>query len=259
MIGLIILNILAFTFETVDSVALNNRTYFNDFESFSAIIFTIEYGLRLWTCDLIQPKFRAPVLGRLKFAMTPMAIVDFISILPYWLFFFFHDLVFIKWIHFLRLARLLKIGRYSESMRTLGHVLQAKGGDLLTALFMVFLLLVISSSAIYYTERVAQPDIFSSIPASMWWSVITLTSVGYGDAYPVTPLGRLIGGMIAVLGLGLVALPTGILASGYTDEIRKKRMQQRSNCPHCGADLNSKPASHSVSLPEHHEASNGRS
>lgn len=243
-IVLIYLNVLAFTFETVDSISIPYKSYFNDFETFSVMIFTIEYLVRIWTCTL-DNRYHHPVLGRLKFAFTPLSIVDLISIFPYYLFLFFPNLVFIRELHLLRLARLLKIGRYSESMRTLGRVIASKREDLFSTLFTVFTLLTISSSLMYFVEHAAQPDRYPNIPASMWWAIITLTSVGYGDVSPVTPLGKILGGTIAVLGLGLVALPTGIIASGFAEEVEKKRAKQRRNqpqiyprqCPHCGGDL----------------------
>lgn len=244
MIVLIYLNVLAFTFETVDSISIPYKSYFNDFETFSVMIFTLEYLVRLWTCTL-DDRYRHPILGRFKFALTPLSIVDFISIFPYYLFLFFPNLVFIRELHLLRLARLFKIGRYSESMRTLGRVIASKREDLFSTLSTVFALLMISSSLMYFAEHAAQPDRYPNIPASMWWGIITLTSVGYGDVAPVTPVGKLLGGIIAVLGLGLVALPTGIIASGFAEEVEKKRAKQRQKqlqaqprrCPHCGGDL----------------------
>lgn len=231
MIALISLNVVAFAFETVYSISIPYKSHFNNFETFSAIVFTVEYGLRLWTCTL-QRGYRHPLWGRIKFALMPLSIIDILSILPFFLFMFFPNLVFIREIHLLRLARLLKIGRYSESIRTLGNVIKSKRDDLLSAIFTVFTLLMVSASLVYFAEHASQPELFSSIPASMWWSVVTLTSVGYGDVYPITPLGKLLGGVIAVLGLGLVALPTGILASGFAEEVQRKRTQP--TCPHCG-------------------------
>jgi len=236
MIGLICLNVLAFTFETVDEISIPYKSYFVDFETISVAIFTTEYLLRMWTCTLDEP-FRNPFWGRLRFILTPLSMIDFISILPYYVFILFPDAVFIHELHLLRLARLLKIGRYSKAMRTLGRVIITKRESLFSALFTVFSLLMISSSLIYYVEHDAQPDRFPNIPASMWWAIITLTTVGYGDIYPVTPLGKILGGGIAMLGLGLVALPAGIIASGFTEEVEKKRMKKSLVCPHCGGDL----------------------
>ena len=234
MIGLISLNVVAFAFETVNSVSIPYKSYFNNFETFSAVVFTVEYALRLWTCTL-ERGFRHFLWGRIKFVVMPLSIIDLLSILPFYLFIFFPNLVFIREIHLLRLARLLKIGRYSESMRTLAKVVATKRQDLLSAMFTVFTLLMISSSLVYFFEHASQPDLFPNIPASMWWAVVTLTSVGYGDVYPITPIGKLLGGVIAVLGLGLVALPTGILASGFAEQVQQKREQPV--CPHCGKQL----------------------
>ena len=236
MIVLICLNILAFAFETVDEISIPYKSYFVDFETLSVVIFTIEYLLRLWTCTL-EPAFRHPIRGRLQFVVTPLSLIDFISILPYYLFMLFPSTVFIHELHLLRLARLLKIGRYSKAMRTLGRVIEAKRESLFSALFTVFSLLMVASSLIYYVEHAAQPDRFPNIPASMWWAVITLTTVGYGDVYPVTPLGKILAGCIAVMGLGLVALPAGIVASGFTEEVEKKRSKQTIICPHCGEEI----------------------
>jgi len=234
MIALISLNTVAFAFETVYAISIPYKSYFNNFETFSVIIFTIEYAMRFWTCNL-ERKYRHPVWGRIKFVFRPLSLIDLLSILPYYLFVFFPNLVFIREIHLLRLARLFKIGRYSESMRTLGKVVSAKRHDLWSATFTVFTLLMVSASLVYFVEHASQPELFSSIPASMWWSVVTLTSVGYGDVYPITPFGKLLGGVISVLGLGLVALPTGILASGFAEEVQRKRTNP--TCPHCGKHL----------------------
>ena len=234
MIALISLNTVAFAFETVYAISIPYKSYFNNFETFSVVIFTTEYCLRLWTCTLDR-KYRNPFWGRVKFVFRPLSLIDLLSILPYYLFVFFPNLVFIREIHLLRLARLLKIGRYSESMRTLGKVVSAKRHDLWSATFTVFTLLMVSASLVYFVEHASQPELFSSIPASMWWSVVTLTSVGYGDVYPITPFGKLLGGVISVLGLGLVALPTGILASGFAEEVQRKRSNP--TCPHCGKHL----------------------
>ena len=234
MIGLISLNVMAFAFETVYSISIPYKSYFNSFETFSVGIFTIEYCLRLWSCTF-ERQYRHPIWGRVKFMFQPLSAIDLLAILPYYLFVFFPNLVFVREIHLLRLARLLKIGRYSSSMRTLGKVISSKRHDLLSATFTVFTLLMISASLVYFAEHASQPELFPNIPASMWWSVVTLTSVGYGDVYPITAMGKLLGGIISVLGLGLVALPTGILASGFAEEVQHKRSNRI--CPHCGKHL----------------------
>ena len=234
MVALISLNVIAFAFETVYAISIPYKSYFNDFETISVAIFTVEYCLRLWSCTF-ERQYRHPIWGRLKFMFQPLSAIDLLAILPYYLFVFFPNLVFVREIHLLRLARLLKIGRYSSSMRTLGKVIGSKRQDLLSATFTVFTLLMISASLVYFAEHASQPELFPNIPASMWWSVVTLTSVGYGDVYPITAMGKLLGGIISVLGLGLVALPTGILASGFAEEVQHKRSNR--TCPHCGKIL----------------------
>ena len=135
------------------------------------------------------------------------------------------------------MLRVLKLGRYSKSLTLLGRVLKAKTADLLTSVFGLSLLLVITSSVMYYVEHPAQPESFSSIPASMWWSVSTLTTVGYGDMLPVTVLGKVAASIIAVLGVGLFALPAGILASGFSDEKERRRAADASSPPRCGQPI----------------------
>ena len=130
------------------------------------------------------------------------------------------------------------MGRYTESFKTFGNVLRAKKEDLDVTVFSVLILLQVASSLMYYAEHSAQPERFSSIPAAMWWGVTTLTTLGYGDIYPVTVLGKILGAVIALLGIGLFALPAGILASGFAEEIQKKRQTQRT-CPHCGKEIES--------------------
>jgi voltage-gated potassium channel len=132
--------------------------------------------------------------------------------------------------------RVAKLARYSTSLQLVGKVVQAKKHELSVTLFVLFLMLVIASCLIYYAEHEAQPDVFSSIPAAMWWGVATLTTVGYGDAYPVTATGKLIASIMAVLGVGMFALPAGILGGGFMEAVQQRRDAPR-QCPHCGADL----------------------
>lgn len=229
-------NVTAVILETVKSLSVRYILLFRGFEVFSVIAFTVEYGLRLWSCTT-DKKFDSPVLGRIRFAITPLALVDLAAILPFYLPMIFHaDLRFIRAIRLFRLFRIFKLGRYSESMKTFGNVLKAKKEELFITIFVVFILLIIASSLMYFIENVAQPEVFSSIPAAMWWGVATLTTVGYGDVYPVTPLGKVLGAIIAILGIGMFALPAGILGSGFVEEIQKRQKRQEI-CPHCGKNI----------------------
>lgn len=217
---LIFLDIAAFVLAT--SEPLNQRYYwlFKGIVTFSTIVFTIEYGLRLWLCT-VERQYRHPIWGRVRYAFTPMAIIDFISTFPFYLLLVFHNLAFLKTLRLLRLARILKIGRHSKSVRSLVRVIISKQEELFITLSIISFLLIIASSLMYFAEHEAQPEAFSSIPAAMWWGVITLTTVGYGDIYPVTVVGKLLGASLACFGIGVFVLPAGIVASSFVAEVSK--------------------------------------
>ena len=231
IITLIIVNTAAQILETVDSVYNAAPWFFPILEIASMIIFTVEYLLRIWSCTS-EPHYSHPFLGRLRFAFTPLLIIDLLALLP-----FFLPFLGLEDLRSLRALRLLawaaRLGRYFEGIRTLGKVLQSKAMELATVVIVLAVMLVLASSMMFYAEHRAQPDAFASIPEAMWWSIITLTTVGYGDVSPVTPLGKVMAGIIAVMGIGMFALPAGILGSGFLDEIQKRNQEAR-YCPHCG-------------------------
>jgi voltage-gated potassium channel len=236
IIGLILLNVAAVVMETVDWLYLRYASVFNAFEIFSVAVFTVEYILRVWSCTA-KPEFRDRVRGRLRFMATPLALIDLMAVLPFYLPFVFPDLRFMRALRLFRLFRVLKLARYSASLKTFADVLKLKKEEMLLMLFAILILLVVSSSLMYNAEHEAQPDAFASIPSAMWWGIVTLATVGYGDVYPVTPWGRLIGSIVVILGIGLFALPTGVLASGFAEVLAKRREEQKKAgmvCPHCG-------------------------
>lgn len=235
-ITLIFLNVIAVILQTVKGLSSHYRLFFHTFEVFSIWVFTIEYLLRLWTCTTSN-RFQGPIGGRIRFALTPLALVDLMAILPFYLPMVIpFDLRFIRAVRLFRLFRLFKMGRYSESFKTFGKVLKEKKEELLMTVFVLLILLVVASSLMYFIENGAQPEVFSSIPAAMWWGIATLTTVGYGDIFPITPAGKLLGAIIAIIGIGMFALPAGILGSGFVEEIQRKRRKQRI-CPHCGRNI----------------------
>ncbi|MDH5698095.1 MAG: ion transporter [Nitrosopumilus sp.] len=236
IITLIAVNVLVVIIETEESVLDEYGYLFTPFEVFSIIIFTAEYVGRIIVCKL-NPTYNNSKFGFIRFMFSPMMLVDLSAILPFFLPFVVTDTRFIRIIRLLRLFRLFKLARYSDPMQTLGEVFKSKAGDLAVAFFILFIVLIFASSLMYYAEHEAQPEIFSSIPASMWWGVITLTTIGYGDAYPVTIAGKIIGGGVAILGIAVYAIPTGIMASAFTEELRKKRDESKNTCPHCGKDI----------------------
>lgn len=238
LMGLILLNVAAVILETVEELATRYHVLFHSLELFSVAVFTVEYLLRLWVCTL-DPKFQGRIAGRIRYALTPMALVDLIAILPFFLPMVLPlDLRIVRLLRLFRLFRLFKLARYVESLRTLDDALRAKKEELVISLIMLLVLLLFSSSLMYLVESEAQPDKFNSIPATMWWSVATLTTVGYGDVFPTTPLGKLLGAFIAVLGIGVFALPTGILATGFAEALqRRHRASATIRCPHCGHEI----------------------
>lgn len=236
IVSLIIINVLFVMLETEESVLDEYGYFFTPFEIFSVIVFTAEYAGRIIVCKM-NPKYGNARYAVLRVVVSPMMLIDLAAILPFFLPFVVVDLRFIRIIRLLRIFRLFKLARYSDSMHTLGAVFRAKAGDLSVAFFILFIVLIFASSLMYYAEHEAQPDVFSSIPASMWWGIVTLTTIGYGDTYPVTFMGKIVASGVAILGIAVYAIPTGIMASAFTEERRKKRQNGYNKCPHCGKDL----------------------
>lgn len=235
MLILISLNVAASILETNAELYSRYNISFDVFEAFSVAIFTLEYVVRIWTCTE-YPEYRNPVSGRLRFALSSFMLIDLISFLPFYVPIWGLDLRTIRVIRLFRLFRLMKMGRYSRSISTLQKVLRTKKEELGLTIFSGAIVLIIASSLLYIAEHDAQPDRFASIPDAMWWGAITLTTVGYGDVYPVTPVGKIIGALIAMLGIGLFALPAGIIASGFAAELQAKPSKPTS-CPHCGKEI----------------------
>jgi voltage-gated potassium channel len=200
------------------------------------VIFTVEYILRLWICTMGEG-FSGSVRGRLKYALTPMALIDLIAIAPFYLPLLFRfDLRMVRLLRLFRLMRLFKVLRYSESLKVFTDVYRLKKSELSMCFMAILFLLIISSALVYHVEHEAQPEAFSSIPAAMWWGVATLTTVGYGDIYPITSLGKFLGSIIALLEIGLFALPAGILGSGFVVALRRKS-SSKFYCPHCSEEI----------------------
>ncbi|MCK5057035.1 MAG: ion transporter [Candidatus Aminicenantes bacterium] len=234
---LIILNITAVMVESVESIRQNHKTFFKLFEIFSVIIFTIEYTIRIWVADH-EFKNCSILKAKTRFIFSFFGIVDLFAILPFYLpMFIMFDLRFLRLLRLTRLFRLFKIARYSKALRVVGTVLKRKKEPLILTLFVSLILLLVASSLMYYIEHDSQPESFPNIFASFWWAVATLTTIGYGDIYPITGWGKFLSGIIALLGIGLIALPTGILGSGFMEVIEKKENKKHKKCPHCGKAL----------------------
>lgn len=236
IITLIILNlitIIAETFDLPDDV----RNGIIIFEIVSVIIFTIEYILRVWTSDMLYPQLK-PAKARLKYMRSFMAIIDLLSILPIYLPLLIPlDLRILRILRIGRLLRILKINRYTHALGMIARVFKAKASQLISSVLVVGLLIIIASVLMYNIESTVQPDAFSNALETMWWAVATLTTVGYGDVYPITVAGKILATIIAFLGIGMVAVPTGIITSGFAEIISKEK-EEIKYCPHCGHKLN---------------------
>ncbi|MBI05748.1 MAG: cyclic nucleotide-binding protein [Rhodospirillaceae bacterium] len=222
LIGLITLNVLAIIVESIDAVAANYQPMFDIFELVSVMVFTAEYLLRVWVCiDNADSKFRGSFWGRLRYIVTPMALIDLVVILPFYLSFAIG--IDLRVLRILRLLRILKLTRYSGAWALFAAVLYGQRRTLYMAGFLMLIMLVLSASLMYLIEHDAQPQAFADIPSAMWWSLVTLTTVGYGDVTPVTVGGKILGGFVTILGLGMYALPAAILASGFMQELSKRQ------------------------------------
>ena len=222
LVNLIFFNILMVILETVETLYFKYKLWFIYFELFSVTIFSLEYISRFWSCVENKKKSETNGKARLRYIFSFSAIIDLIAILPSLLAFLFPT-VDLRFVRALRIFRLLKFSRYSNSINTLLVVLWDQRKSLGAAFFILFIVLIISSSGMYIVEKDIQPDKFGSIPQSMWWSIVTLTTVGYGDVYPVTSMGKFFGSIIIILGIGTVALPSGILASAFTEYTRRNQ------------------------------------
>ena len=243
LLSLIALNVVMLALETVRPLHDRYAAAFHVFDAASVAVFTVEYLLRLWSCTA-NPRFAGPVLGRVRYILTPMAVVDLLAILPFYLPAADTDLRVLRALRLMRVFRVAKVWRYSSALQTLGRVFASKREQLLATLFTALLLVVVASTLMYYAEHEAQPDRFSSIPAAMWWGVATITTIGYGDIYPVTPWGKALAAVIAVVGIGLFALPTAILGSAFMEELHRREKAALRDagdkvlvCPHCGKPL----------------------
>lgn len=223
LIILISLNVAAVILESVPEIREPLSGLFFAFEVFSVAIFTVEYFMRLWsvTENPWHDKYRRPFWGRVRYMFSLMALIDLLAILPFYLSVFIS--IDLRFLRVLRLLRILKLTRYSSAMNMLFDVFREEARVIGASLFVLILLLVVASSCIYLAEHEIQPEGFGTIPRSMWWAIVTMTTVGYGDVVPITAIGKFIGAVMGIIGIGMVALPAGILASGFNQALHSRR------------------------------------
>jgi voltage-gated potassium channel len=219
--SLICLSVLSVILESEAAIAEKYATLFYILEIVTVTLFSVEYLLRLWSI-VDDEKYSHPIVGRLRYMVTPFALIDLFAVLPFYLPLLLpFDLRFIRMFRLIRLARVFKIGQYSASLATLNRVFQAKKSEIATAFFVLLLILIFSSTVMYYIEHTAQPKIFSSIPRSFWWAAATLSKVP-GDMTPITAWGKVFAVITAFCGLGVFAVPSAIFVSGLIEEVQHK-------------------------------------
>ena len=213
------ISVMGTVLETIDSLAARYADLFAAIEVLALAMFGLEYGLRLWLAPEHEPAVCAG-RARLRYAASPSGIIDLMAILPLVL----APLPAIPadWLRVLRLLRLLKLGRYAPALPLFAAVIRSEGRSLLAALMVMTVLLVLNSGVMFALERKVQPQVFASLPHAMWWTIVTMATVGYGDIIPITPLGKLFGGFVMILGIAMFAVPAGILATGFAVELRKR-------------------------------------
>lgn len=218
IIVIILLSLLSAIIETERSIYRGHEWLFLITEWIFTIIFAIEYAARVWV-SIENPNY----LSRLRYMLTPAAILDLLTVLLILLTTLGTEGFILRLARLFRVLRIAKLGRYSVAMQNIGQAIYLRRYELIISFGIGIFALILSSSILYIIEGDIQPDNFGSIPRAMWWSIATLTTVGYGDIYPITALGKFFGGITAIIGIGLIAMPTGILAASFSDAIQQMK------------------------------------
>lgn len=237
IISLICINVFSVFLDTFTPNGVQSAA-FKWIEVISVIIFTIEYLLRVWTAPLLFPE-KSKTKATVKYIFSFMALIDLLAILPFYFPFFIKiDLRVLRSLRLIRLFRLFKMNRYTNALSTVIQVMKNKGHELLSSIFVVFILMLISSVFMYTIESPVQPEVFQNGFSGLWWAVATFTTVGYGDIYPITVAGKILSMIMAILGIALVAVPTGIISSGFIElNSECKNNNEKHFCPYCGKKI----------------------
>jgi voltage-gated potassium channel len=243
---LIILNVVAVMLETLPSIEKNTdaKLFFHYFDLVSVIIFTVEYVLRVWSSNH-EEKYKGSFRGRLKYMVSSAALIDLIAILPSYLHALIpggFDLRMLRMLRLLRFLRLFRLTAYTKPAHMIANVFRKRKNELVLSFILATFLIIIASCIMYFAEHQAihsdgTPNGFTSIPATLWWSVVSLTTTGYGDIYPYTTLGKVLASIIMLTGVAFFALPAGIITAGFIEEFRINRIKKTHKCPHCGEHI----------------------
>jgi voltage-gated potassium channel len=240
---LIILNVVAVMLETVKSLHDHYYTFFKYFDLVSVIIFTIEYILRVWSSNH-EEKYKHSVWGRLKYMVSPAALIDLIAILPsglvYMRVFAGVDLRMLRILRLLRFFRLFRLTAYTTPAHMIANIFKKRKNELALSFILAIFLIIIASCIMYFAEHQYPSEKmshFQSIPATIWWAVVSLTTTGYGDMIPLTDIGKVMASIIMLTGVAFFALPAGIITAGFIDEFRLTRVKRTHRCPHCGEHI----------------------
>ena len=222
IIGWVVISVISVLLETVESAHYILAMEFAVLDSVAVAVFTTEYLMRMYSC-VEDPKFKQAYAGRIRYGLTPGAVIDALAVMPFFLEALLHHLFDLRFLRIFRMLRLLKLTRFSDATKLVWDGIKREAGTIGASFFVLLLVIILCGSLGYLLEHAAQPDKFESIPGAIYWSVITLSSVGYGDISPVTPMGRFITSLMALLGIALVAIPSGILSAAFTDQLRIER------------------------------------
>jgi voltage-gated potassium channel len=225
-VAVIVLSVLVAVLDSEPTIVRGHERLFVQIEIACGLFFALEFALRLWVCAE-NPKFGPGLGGALRFLRSPAAIFDLLALAPLLMIGIGSEAYILRFARLLRVLRLAKLGRYSVAMTAIGEAVHSRRHELMMSAALAALVLLVASTLLYLVEGPAQPDSFGSIPRAMWWAIATLTTVGYGDIYPHTPVGKVLAGLTAITGIGLIAMPAGILAAAFSDALQRQRRAQR--------------------------------
>jgi voltage-gated potassium channel len=250
LVTMIILNVISIALDTIRNLQTEIVYALKVFESFSIVVFSAEYLIRLYLADLTHPAVTG-FRSRLRFIFSFFGLIDLLAILPFYLPFVIRaDMRFLRILRLIRFFRIFKLSRYNSTLQLIWDVIKEKKSEFIMTFFISFLMLLVSAFLMYYIESPGQPENFRNIFSSLWWAVATLTPLGYGGVEPITAAGKVMSAIVAVIGIGLIALPTGIISAGFIQKIKtmdaidgkevkgdETKRTAATVCPHCGKKI----------------------